>query len=60
MKYHIECTALDFAKTLITSDQQEMIEYAESNGLSTIDVTMDLAFDMAEAFHRERAARFDD
>jgi hypothetical protein len=55
---HIEETALEFAKTLITSDQPELIETAEAEGETTVAAIATVSFELAEAFHAERDRRF--
>ena len=54
---HVEDTALEFAKTLITSDQPELIEDAEREGTKSVDAVASIAFELAEAFHREADKR---
>lgn len=54
---HVEETALEFAKTLITSDQPELIEDAEADGITSADAVAITAFELSEAFHREADRR---
>ncbi len=54
---HVEATALEFAKTLISTDQPELIEDAEAEGMSAVKAVAVISFELAEAFHEEAGAR---
>lgn len=54
---HVEETALEFAKTLISTDQPELVEDAEADGTTTADAVAIVAFELSEAFHREAERR---
>ena len=54
---HVEATALEFAKTLISTDQPELIEDAERDGQTSVQGVAIAAFELAEAFHAEADKR---
>lgn len=57
LRCNIERTALEFAKTLVSTDQAELIELAAIDGFTTATAAASVAFDFAEAFHLEMDRR---
>ena len=55
---HVEATALEFAKTLISTDQPELIEDAEKQGISSVAEIATVSFELAVAFHKEFDSRY--
>lgn len=50
MRAILNDVALEVMKTLITSDQPELITQAEDDGIKTVDAVAAMAFDFAAAF----------
>lgn len=50
MRAILNDVALEVMKTLITSDQQELVENAEKEGIKTVDAVAIVAFEFAAAF----------
>lgn len=55
---HIRETALEFAKVLISTDQEELIEAAQTEGVTTAHATAVASFEFSEAFHAEFDRRY--
>ena len=57
MKLFAEDIALEVMKTLITSDQRELIQLAEKKKIKTTDAVALVSFDFAESFLTEAGKR---
>lgn len=55
---HIRETALEFAKVLISTDQEELIETAKEEDVTVAHATANVAFEFSEAFHAEFDRRY--
>ncbi len=52
-KCHVTETALEIAKTLLSTPQPELLELAAINNLTDAEAIASLAFEFADAFHKE-------
>ncbi len=57
MKLFVEDIAFGTMKTIISSDQRELIERADELGIETPDAVAQVSFKFAEAFLREAKLR---
>jgi len=57
MKLFVEDIAFGVMKTLITSDQRELLEKAKEQKIKTVDAVAAVSFDFAEAFLVQAKAR---
>ncbi len=58
MKLFVEDIAVEVVKTLLTSDQRELIDEAGRRGMTTVKAVSVVSFDFAEAFLAEYEERF--
>lgn len=58
MKLIIEDLAMEFAKTLVTSDQRELLEAADAKNLPHPRAVAAESFDLGEAFLAEYNERY--
>ena len=57
MKLFVEDIAFGVMKTLLTSDQRELLEKADEQKIKTVDAIAGVSFDFAEAFLKQAKGR---